>query len=396
MSILFLIIFHHETITLLGVKVSHAWKIFVIFALMIIWLKNDRLSQLNGKIKLSILFLYCIWPLVNYFITFDFYSIEIFAIRLLFTLFLVNVLNQNIKIEDSYKLLKILSVFIVLSFIPYKIGILESLGKSVDLINYSELSGKTLVGVFQNPHSASLILAMAGYLFVVFSLYEKTKFKKYFYIMMFVTTVIMSLFVGVRSGLMFLFLSTCYYVMFSKNKIKSTYIIMVIVASSVLYSLYSYSYYDNYLKKLLGMRKYTDNYSLNIASSGRIDIWSNSIDIFYGYNIVEKIFGIGFVDFSRFMERKLGLAIFAHNSLLNELLIFGAVGFLIAVVFYCSLYTYAKNLKNIDVNGYYAINGFVLGMLFFSFFQNFDYVPHLFLFPLLVNCFDKNRRFVTI
>src|SRR5690606_5691465 len=74
-------------------------------------------------------------------------------------LFAISVIKDDQQIQ---KILKLISMFIAISSIPFHIGILETMGKQYDLSGIYGYEAYGLTGVFQNPSVASLAFAFSG------------------------------------------------------------------------------------------------------------------------------------------------------------------------------------------------------------------------------------------
>ena len=161
LSVVLLFLFHFESLYLGPIRISHLWKGSLLVYLLFVLIQK-------GKIKpyfYGPLLLLSIMQLVNIeLINNPLNSITLFATTL--TLPLIGMYAFKFSPKQLQKSLLYFSSFFILSFVPYQIGLLSSLGRAYELIGYgSENIG--LVGPFQNPHAASTALA-SSLLVVVF------------------------------------------------------------------------------------------------------------------------------------------------------------------------------------------------------------------------------------
>ena len=144
-----LFLFHFETASIGPVKISHLWKgavlVFLIFAI----LKENKLKVFiyGPLLYISVL------QLVNI----ELYNDPFNAVLLFGTMSIIplmGIYTLRFKPEQLKLSLMFFSSFFILSFIPYQIGLLSSLGSVYELLGYGS-AGKGLVGPFSNPHAAS-------------------------------------------------------------------------------------------------------------------------------------------------------------------------------------------------------------------------------------------------
>ena len=161
LSIVLFFLFHFETLYLGPVKVSHIWKGSVLGYLLFVLMRTGKIKPyLYGP-----LLLLPILQLVNReLIDNPLNSITLFATTLIIPL--IGMYSFKFSPKQLQKSLLFFSSFFIMSFVPYQIGLLSSLGSAYDLVLYGS-EDKGLVGPFQGPHAAATTLA-SSLLVVVF------------------------------------------------------------------------------------------------------------------------------------------------------------------------------------------------------------------------------------
>jgi len=179
LSVVLLCLFHFESLYLGPIKISHLWKGSLLFYLLFVLI-------LKAKIKPYIygpLLLLSIMQLVNIeIINNPLNSITLFATTIILPLIGMYVFKFSPKqLQNS---LLYFSSFFILSFVPYQIGLLSSLGEAKDLVIYGGgEDNKGLIGPFQGPHAAAT--ALASSLLVVVFFWMSNTYNKWLLSMLF-------------------------------------------------------------------------------------------------------------------------------------------------------------------------------------------------------------------
>ncbi|MHB0960793.1 MAG: hypothetical protein ACYC0X_32920 [Pirellulaceae bacterium] len=151
-------VLHFESLSIGPLKIAQAWKIGLVFVLI-----EYLRSKEHGRVKVDIhfpLILLALLQLVNL----EMFINPMNGLRAVFITLFLPVVGMSLASLPPNKLKRLLlfcAVLVVLSFIPYQIGLLNSLGKKLDMASYGAADVHANVGVFQTPHSASSTLAMS-------------------------------------------------------------------------------------------------------------------------------------------------------------------------------------------------------------------------------------------
>ena len=149
--------FYFDTIYLGPLKWAQLWKGIYIIIMMSFWIKQT-------KIKLKMFKVYFLLPLFYMATPFFFQNFSHILIRTFEYLFFPSTFLFIIyitKLNKNYisSILEFISIFFIISFIPFYLKVLPELGKTYDLeaLGIGDQSGIT--GLFQQPHASSQILA---------------------------------------------------------------------------------------------------------------------------------------------------------------------------------------------------------------------------------------------
>lgn len=331
-----LVLVYIETLTLFGVLISHIWKSFLLLSIIfyIVYGKKRLNFLFSNKISF-ILFLYAIKNIVNtssFTYTFEslLYTYKLLYIPILLTFFTLFFKEQT----QLLSFLKNLSVLILLSTIPFLIGIIEPLGKgyNLDVFEISENSSG-FVGIFQGPHFASASIAFACLTTLHFFLQNKGKFLLFLIVLgvyvLFKTYVRTGMVMFGFGSLILLWKSP----LFGFNKVHKIFTFFLLFGLIVL--LYKS---DDVLQMRLADKtnsEYHDNKSyFERFGSGRLVIAFSSIQVFLQSDLIEKFTGIGQEELKKRNGDNIGIAVYSHNGFIDYLLFNGIIGFIIYMFFY--------------------------------------------------------------
>ena len=294
-------------------------------------------------------------------------SIFNFIITLFIPLIGIYALKFNSK-QLKYALIFFSSLFI-LSFIPYELGLLQSIKQGYNLESFgSDSSG--LIGPFQSAHSASLTLASA-LVSLFFFWFEGSVNKKYLFLLFLLGSYFM-LMTYVRTGLaMFLvgILPIFYYFM-KKN---SKYRINIIIISFFMFisTITFISSNPVLMNRITGERlTNSETDSLESLGSGRGRIYLASVLVFIESSPTEKIIGMGQIEQMDRIDNKIGMRIASHNGFLDLLLVNGLIGLFFIL--------FLRNILNFSVKNDTKYKALVLSQLFLfltmCFFQGYSWI----------------------
>lgn len=362
-GVFLLLLFHFESISIGLVKISHLWKgVLLVFLLIkIINRKKNQFSIYPPLIWLAILQLINV-ELVNN----SFNAILLFGTTLILPLLGIYVLRFTPKqLENG---LLFFASFFILSFVPYELGILNSLGKHYTLTSYGvDQSG--IVGPFQGVHSASVALA-GSFLVILFFWFEK-KINRYYLSILLILGFYFLINTYVRTGMLMVIVGSIPMLIYFAKKSATMRVRLILIGGlfSVLISGWVLSN-ETLMDRITGKRiNSIETDSFENLGSGRGLIYIYSIEIFIEANPFEKIIGIGQTEEKKRMEQKLGSAIIPHNGFLLILLNNGLIGLILFLYFVREL---LKKTRQFHPNERSLVKGLIYAYLIMTFFQNYD------------------------
>lgn len=229
---------------------------------------------------------------------------------------------QKVKAETLLFVAKHFAILIVLSFVPYLLGLLSPLGEGYSLYAYGIEDEVGLVGPFLNPHSASISLAFA---MIVMSLQiskhnslEKNLF--YFVLILFAFYLLLNTYA--RTGIA-IYLLTLLLIALRQLNLKK----VLLIASSlvVLGGLGSYLISSNevFQMRFEDRNKYTEDAGFG---SGRLAFWTAAVENWLNDDKSVVLIGLGEEYSKDKMYESVGLRIFAHNEFFQVLQQEGLIG----------------------------------------------------------------------
>lgn len=283
------------------------------------------------------------------------------------------------KIEQLEFIVKNLSILVVLSFVPFMLGLLEPLGEETSLTAYGYSEASSLIGFFQNPHSASITLAFSIIILFYFFQNSIRKKDKLFFSLLILLGILEIYLVLVRTGWTMLLFAVIY-ALYKKRKasVYMKYIPLLFIGALVFY--FQYQTNDILQMRLQDTNKYQQE---AILGSGRFLFAYYAFQHWLNNGIEPIAIGLGTEYAKNLMEIDTGLRVFAHNGFLEILQSDGLIGmmFYLLMIFY--LYSYIRKNRQ---SKYYLITS----TLFFVYlvemlFQGGDYFLLYILFASYVS-----------
>ena len=245
-----------------------------------------------------------------------------------------------IKFGDLKKINNILygfSEFVVISGIPFILGIMES---KVDKEGYIEFDN--YVGVFQNPHGASITTSIA----VLILLSKHRALKKTIYKTFNILLIILGLYLlyktYVRTG--YLMFVVGVFIMFLPKKITFekifSWIIIIVLVCFLFYFLLETQ--EEFYNRIFNIR----NGERADVGSGRFGFWIATYNHWENGNIFELLFGKGIISLKEYLDQTLGMYIPAHSEFFNQLAFNGVIGVFILLLFLINLFRFIRANKN--------------------------------------------------
>lgn len=331
--LIFFIIFYLEPLEIFKIKFAIIWKfflfVFLIFKYKKIFKVADKISQYGFLYTVKNIFNLSLlkYPVQNLY-----HTIVIFNFP-----FFYNVFRNNLNPKKIIILIKRLSIFTIISSIPFYLHFLEPLGRAYQISNYDtsyNASETGYVGIFQTPHAASIITSFAVINLIYFYRQERK--------LSFLITALLGIFnvyltyvrtgyVIVTIGLMIItLLGTKFY---EKFRVFLLGIIAIIILLNFIDT-------ELLMNRLFNINKYnidnrTINYNVEALSSGRTLFWIVNITKWWESNILLKTFGFGEEVAKDNMEQTIGMRLFSHNGFVDSFIENGIIGLLLFLgIFY--------------------------------------------------------------
>ncbi len=343
------LILYLEPIYIGGIKFSVAWKILlVIYLLVVIFLLKIK----RPKMEVFILFSF----LLAFKTLFSFTSFEAISTTmslltkaLMFPLLFLFFKRWKKKRLNMFALH--FSILIILSFIPFLLGILSPLSKGYELYSYGFQGQFGLIGVFQNPHSASISLSFALIVLYWFLKKEENKKKRIYYFMLILIGIYLLVFTYVRTGIAIFVIAFIYLKIKEKYSVKKYIYGLSLILSLIGISIYLYTTNEAIQMRITGNNIY--NSTDGKIGSGRLQFMGYAYENLTEEGFAVSMIGLGF-DYALYkMGKDVGHEIFAHNGYIQ---IFQQEGLIGLVIFILFLFYYIKFILKHKNNKYYLIN----------------------------------------
>ncbi len=371
---------HFESLSIGQLKISHMWKM-----LLLVYLLLGFYSSSNTKAKkaYSALIALGLIQFLNGEVTSDIFNVLNLFFTFLLTAF-AGVYLQRFTINQREKFSLFVIFFVIFSFVPYNFGFIESLNSGYDLENFFE-TGTSLVGMFQNIHAASGLLAVALVSTLYFILEKKAN--RFILFTLFLIGLFFLLKLYARTGMAMVFVSSFYlFIHFFKNDPKKIFIASVLLIGCIATYQFLVASDNILLLRLSGDSANFSENDFNSFGSGRGLIWLSTIEIFKDMNVVELAFGIGRTELLSRMYSEIGMTLVPHNGFLELLVRNGLVGFFLGVTVMLKLFILSRRSANSP-----HVRAILLSFVVYSFFQSFDYIFVLLYLSLTVPIFGNTK-----
>lgn len=348
--------FHYFDVFYIGsIKFAQIWKpILVIIAFIIVLFHFRRMPSFVWwgylfSIKSLISSGVITYPVESVSFFFKFIVLPL-AYNYLSVLFPLNgaLYKTVFKVEN---MIYLLSVFIVLSVLPFILGIVDPVSSGYELGIYGvEITGFS--GVFQNSHSAAIILSSAT-VFLIFKVSNLSKGRGRFFLYgLIILGGYAILDTYVRTGwIMFVIGLAVYF--FSKNNIKNYLKLLpyVVVFLFIVIAIYENS--EIVQLRVNDTNVYTENLEwYERVGSGRLVFAYTNITNWLDSDIDTILFGFGQGVSMDKMEDVIGVRLFSHNAFVDALSHNGLIGILIFIIFILSMFSFIRKNKE---SQYYSI-----------------------------------------
>tara|TARA_R110001592_G_scaffold156791_8_gene387484 strand:+ start:729 stop:1925 length:1197 start_codon:yes stop_codon:yes gene_type:complete len=267
-----------------------------------------------------------------------FYGIVDFIRYMMFPL-MFEYAYRNIKsIRKLDKMLLGFAQFIILSGIPFSLGILES--KAEDAQSFIDFD--SYIGMFQNTHGASITTTTAVLILMAFLKVNSTiiTYKKLNYALLIYGISLIYL-TFVRTGYLMFIVGVVFLFLPKKLNFKQ------VMSGLAVFLILGVGFYvlletnETFYNRIFDIR----NGKQTAAGSGRFLFWMASFELWYNGSVFEMIFGHGFHDLIMYMYQKTGLPVFAHNEFFTQLGQNGLLGVVFFIGYLISLFKFIWRRK---------------------------------------------------
>ena len=317
-----LVVMHFDTLPVGVLKVSHLWRAALLVVLlltakrMVIWkgyvplMALAVLSVIGNDIDLS--------PVDHAVAVFNLAIVGVFALYV-----------EGMNERRLGKLMFTLAMCVVISFIPYSLGLLNSLGTLYDMESFG-YSLIELVGAFQNPHGASIALASSLVVITVFLFSRRESVVLSVILLCLGGLFLMQTYV--RTG-MLMYISGTTVAMFTDARYWRRIHWIAVALGLVLVVVTYYGIVDALVARVLGQGTYRHEDTFDQFGSGRGGIYLASLRIFWQADVFEKVIGMGKMKQIYLIGKETGIYVGSHNAFLDVLLVYGAIGLTLFVSF---------------------------------------------------------------
>jgi hypothetical protein len=254
-------------------------------------------------------------------------------------------------VAKAFNLLCGFNVFIIISCIPFLLGLIEPNGKKYSLEAFG-VDSIGFSGVFQGAHPASIVLSITLInLFYILSVSSSIHRRRW--IILLILIGLYALYsTYIRTGYL-MFLIGCAFFFWKKIfSHKKKYIFFWGIVLTTLGSIYL-SQDQVLINRLTDNRIYGDEPSnIGKLGSGRLVFVSTSFNYWMQAPLMMKLFGCGEKMLTENMEEKVGLNVFSHNGFIDAFVQNGLIGLLL---FICIMVSFKKYINKIKGHHYYDV-----------------------------------------
>lgn len=353
--LLFFLVIYFDPIEIQGFKWAQIWKC-IILILIFIFVKTPKKSEFS-----KLYFFLAFSSFISLYTIDNFvYEFPVLIKNLILPFTIIYFINSStVKLNN---LVRNYSVFIILSGIPFILNLIPEIGVDYDLSVFDISDDvNTYTGLFQRPHTASIITAYSTVVCFIFFKISKIKYEKYFLFFIFILGIYLSIKTYVRTGFLMVILGMLSSILYGKplyKYFKFTPIIIVLI-----YFSFSYVSSNEKLKnRIIGVTKYQDTMNMNNISSGRLAIWESSLKGFFQRdNVIEIFLGLGDRELKLRNSEIIGKPYMPHNGFIEIFVTGGLMGIVIYLIFLRKWFTNLRqksrifNADNIELSMSFSI-----------------------------------------
>jgi len=330
--VLFFGLFYIEPVSVGPTTIAVLWKAFLMLGLIMVLINRHRLVPINKLTAWGLLFVVSTVLNESLFLnpveTISF-TIKNAFIPVLYGFLLYRAGRSDRSVDQKTNFLRLLSLFVVLSVLPFLTGLVSPMSSGYDLSLFQDLSGAAFgfIGIFQNAHGASITLAVATGTIVWSLPYIRTMGKKLFYMALILIGAVALVLTLVRTGAA-MFAVMIFFVFVTSRKGIHLSLAVGFAIIGIGAGVYLFETNHDFRMRLLGENIYTvqQSVTLNQIGSGRLQYWTSALENFFSAPFVDQIFGFGPTLAKDYMQQATGLRIYAHNGLIDIVQFYGYFG----------------------------------------------------------------------
>lgn len=398
--LLFFSLLYLEPLSMLGLKFSILWKIPVMLYFSV-FLYSYYHNRGNLKIKKGIFYSYLLS--FKQLITIGLLSFPITTFVSFFHFLLLPLIWNFFVIYNNYSkailLVYTISIYIILSAIPFLLNVLTPLAEGVKLKAIG-LESFGFIGIFQTPHSASVSMACALLVLLYFQINRRPQ-KFIIYIQVW-ALIILGLYVllqtYVRTGWAMFLVGSMVLLISKKNLKKFVFKVIPILIIAVI-SLYIIVSNNQALQNRLTdtrVDRVTTSSLEERLGSGRLMIAKASIKGWLESGLAAVILGNGQSLSMKKTGEILGVDLVSHNGFIDILVTNGIVGMLLFLLMFFAINKYINIYK--DCSFFSLARGvFSMFLIFFLLQGGINYILIFYLAIVLSILFlEKNNDTITL
>ena len=377
---------HYETEYLFDIKIAQIWK----FGLLLILIAFTYRKRIHYITLIAFLLSFKYLLITGY--DSDFATqLDIFGRSLTFPVIFHFILSKKFNPEKVIRFLANLSVFLIVSTIPYLANLLEASGRAYDLTKYGNAGETSFIGFFQSPHYAGITIASASVFIVWLVMNNRVKNNKLYLVLALLGGYIVII-TYVRTAIVMYILGIAF-VLFRRFSMKT--ILSFVLSSFILLFTFDYFYSNNsaFARRINGETIYNEdnNFDVNKFSSGRATFIETNLKSWGETDILSKFLGMGVGKSMDLMEMEIGKRKVSHNGFVNVLTYSGLLGVFLFVYWIILIYRKILRSETFSKLGYIFLGLLLLLNLFqgdnWFFFDVF--LACVFSLPLLEENFNK-------
>lgn len=340
---IFFIFFYIQAINISGIKISYV-TFGLIYIYIVFKLLHNSISNKSDSIGNSSFF----YPIKSFIFLGESYSsintiVNFLAEANFFFIYKysVNFLKRSVLLKWVLEL----SIFFILSFIPFIIKIVNPInsGYELNLFSNGEESDNlsSYIGIFENSHSAAVTISLS-LLIVSYTLFFKPQTwrlndqKNFFLNFVFILGVFVLYKTYIRTGFI-MFLGGIFMMILCSITKKNLPKIFLVVLLSILALVFIVNNDQTLNNRIFDHTEYSSGSSKDLGS-GRVVFQLAALKIWGDGDVGQKIFGIGFEDFLNKMYGIVGLRIYSHNGFTSQLVRNGIFGLTLFCLFITTLF----------------------------------------------------------